>query len=201
MTLLNSSTGAWLATGSNRKWFSWPAVVRASCSVSWLILYLCHTSGGKGSGKNATCRISSGLPEPLPLNWSQHKVQHRNRESQPHIATRSDFTQLIYCNCTQFDQLTSTCLHVRSVRIFHSQCVWLCVVQYVHYEQFPESPPTTLPPTADTHLMECVIWFRRRHTLTLNRSSQGVCSNWIISRGLPSSVIAVTVSLISLLSW
>lgn len=37
--------------------------------------------------------------------------------------------------------------------------------------------------------------------LTRNRSSQDVCSSWIISTGAPSSVMVVRVSGMSSLSW
>lgn len=122
-----------------------------------------------------------------------------------HCSQTRLYTASLLRLCSVLSESKSTTNYIKSVlRMKHFQCVrlhaqlpWLSM--YSMSNSLKTSP--SLSPTVDTHLMECVIRCRRRHTLTLNRSSQGVCSNWIISRGLPSSVMAVTVSLISLLSW
>lgn len=44
-------------------------------------------------------------------------------------------------------------------------------------------------------------WAELHSLLTRNRSSQEVCSSWIISTGAPSSVMVVRVSGMSSLSW
>lgn len=204
--LLNSSTGASLATGSNRKLFSWPVVVRESCRVSSLP----HV---RRERKWQRCHMldvirSTRLPS-SDLSSAESTAQ------KPYISV-SHCNQTwfyTYCNCTQFDlhlnlsQLTLILFYMhliclRSIRneTFHFQCVGLHVWLPWFSMYSMSSSLNPLPPFL-LQQMECVIWCRRRHTLTLNRSSQGVCSNWIISKGLPSSVIAVTVSLISLLSW